>query len=139
MASDRPVYLVVQAAIEDAAAYQGYMDALIKAELFKRFGGRAQAAGRVFETLEGDFADNEITAIVEFPTLAAAREFWTCPEYREIAKLRAPAGRFKIGLWRQLPEPGRRHKPPLDARSSARMAARDSSSAGAGGDASGSG
>ncbi len=105
-ASDKPAIMVVQASISDVGAYyREYMAALVASGLFARFDAKPLATGTVFEALEGDFDDCEIVAVLEFPTAAAARAFWNSPEYREIAKLRAHAGDFKVGIWRKLAPP----------------------------------
>lgn len=101
MSDEKPVIMVVTAAITDAEAYAGYMGALVGSGLFARHGGVPLATGGVFETLEGDYLPGEITALVEFPSRAAAQAFWECPEYREIARLRETAGDFRVGLWRK--------------------------------------
>lgn len=98
----RPVIMVVTAPIEDADAYRGYMAALVGSGLFARFGATPLATGPVSETLEGDYGPGEITALVEFPSSAAAHQFWDSPEYRAIARLREGAGSFRVGLWRKL-------------------------------------
>jgi uncharacterized protein (DUF1330 family) len=96
--------MVVEATIADAEAYARYMNALVASGLFQRFGGIPLATGKVREILEGDYDDTEIVALVEFPSSAKAHEFWDCPEYREITKLRDGAGRFQVGLWRKFRE-----------------------------------
>ena len=93
--------MVVEATITDADAYRSYMEALVASNLFQRFGGIPLATGKVHEILEGDYDAGEIVALVEFPSSAKAHAFWNCPEYRDIAKRRENAGRFKVGLWRK--------------------------------------
>jgi len=100
MTAGKPVVMVVTATITDAEAYGRYMNALVASGLFDSFGATPIATGTVFETLEGNYAD-EITALVEFPSSEAAHAFWDSPEYRAIANLRAGAGAFRVGLWRK--------------------------------------
>ncbi len=99
----KPVIFVVTASITDAEAYKAYLQALVASGLVARFGGTGLATGPVFEPLEGEFAPNDIAAVMEFPSADAAKSFWNSPEYREIAKLRENAGTFHVGLWRKLP------------------------------------
>lgn len=105
MADEKPVIMVVTAAITDADAYKSYMTALVQSGLFTRHGGIPLATGGVFETMEGDYGPGDITALIEFPSSAAAHEFWDSAEYREIAKLRKHAGSFRVGLWRKFRAP----------------------------------
>ncbi|WP_404477803.1 DUF1330 domain-containing protein [Novosphingobium sp. BL-52-GroH] len=105
MGDEKPVIMVVTAAITDSEAYASYMKALVGSGLFARYGGVPLATGAVSDTLEGDYRPGEITALVEFASREAAQAFWDCAEYREIARLRKTAGAFRVGLWRKFKAP----------------------------------
>jgi uncharacterized protein (DUF1330 family) len=100
----KPVIFVVSASIADAEAHQTYLKAVVSSGLFARFGATALATGPVFEPLEGEFSPGDMVAVMEFPSADAAKAFFNCPEYREIAKLRAKAGKYRVGLWRKIPQ-----------------------------------
>ena len=105
MTLEKPVVMVVTAAITDAQAYGRYMTALVASGLFDRFGATPISTGAASETLEGDYAAGEITALIEFPSASAAHGFWESSEYRAIAELRVQAGAFRVGLWRKFRKP----------------------------------
>lgn len=82
-----PAYMIVIASIADRDAFiNGYGKAA--AALVARFGGRYILRAPGAEMLEGGFGDGASVVISEWPDKAAARAFWTSPEYAEVRRLR---------------------------------------------------
>ncbi len=82
-----PAYMIVTAKIADRDAFiAGYGKAA--AELIGKFGGRYVLRGPGAELLEGSFGDGASMVISEWPDKAAAKAFWSSPEYAEAKKLR---------------------------------------------------
>jgi uncharacterized protein (DUF1330 family) len=82
-----PAYMIVTAKIADRDAFiAGYGKAA--AELVAKFGGRYVVRAPGAELLEGSFGDGASMVISEWPDKAAAKAFWTSPEYAEAKKLR---------------------------------------------------
>jgi uncharacterized protein (DUF1330 family) len=82
-----PAYMIVTASIADREAFiNGYGKAA--AALVEQFGGRYVLRGAGAQALEGGFGDGASMVISEWRDAAAARAFWTSPEYAEVKKLR---------------------------------------------------
>ena len=82
-----PAYMIVTASIADREAFiRGYGAAA--AALVERFGGRYLLRAPGAELLEGDFGSGASMVISEWPDKAAAKAFWSSPEYQEVKKLR---------------------------------------------------
>jgi uncharacterized protein (DUF1330 family) len=84
--SPRKGYLLFRSRYEDPQALRPYGRAVI--EVAAKFGGRFIVLADAPEPLEGT-PDTRRVVIMEFPSLAAARAFWTSAEYGEVKKLRA--------------------------------------------------
>jgi uncharacterized protein (DUF1330 family) len=78
-------YVVVDITVKDAAAYDGYKR-LTPASL-EPYGGKFVVRGGATETLEGQWAPTRLV-IVEFPSAAKARAWWSSPEYAAAKALR---------------------------------------------------
>lgn len=93
-----PAYLIVTAVIPDREAFlrSGYPAAA--AELIGRFGGRYLLRAPGAELLEGSFGDGASVVISEWRDKAAARRFWTSPDYAEVKKLRDGLGDCQVLL-----------------------------------------
>lgn len=79
-------YLLFRSRYDDPQALRPYGRAVI--EVAAKFGGRFIVLSDAPEAVEGA-PDTRRVVIMEFPSLAAARAFWTSPEYAEVKKLRA--------------------------------------------------
>ena len=90
-----PAYLIARVNVTDPAKYENYK-ALAPAAIAK-YGGKYLARGGATETMEGD-AESRRLVILEFPDMAAARTFYTSPEYTAAKAERAGAadGQFVI-------------------------------------------
>jgi uncharacterized protein (DUF1330 family) len=58
-------------------------------------GGRFIVRGGALETLEGGWEPQRIV-IIEFPTVAAAKAWWSSPEYAEPKAMRQRAGKTRM-------------------------------------------
>jgi len=88
-----PAYLVVEVRITDperAARYGAVSPATVE-----RYGGRYLARGGTTTVLEGGW-DPKRLVLIEFPSIAKAREWYGSPEYREVRKVREGAGEWRI-------------------------------------------
>jgi len=81
----RKGYLLFRSRYADPEALRPYGRAVVP--LAAKFGGTFIAIADAPEPVEGT-PDTRRVVIIEFPTLAAARAFWTSPEYAEVKKLR---------------------------------------------------
>jgi uncharacterized protein (DUF1330 family) len=78
-------YVIVEIEIVDPIGYEDYKkDA---AATVHRYGGKYIARGGKTEVLEGDWQPKRIV-ILQFPTMARAKEWLNCEEYREPRKKR---------------------------------------------------
>jgi uncharacterized protein (DUF1330 family) len=96
-------YLVVVGKVFDREAMrEGYAKKL--PPLYAKFGGTYLAAGRNIEILEGNL-DAQSYVIAEWPSMEAARAFWTSPEYVELQKARQDGkwGEFTVFLVEGIP------------------------------------
>lgn len=85
-----PAYLIADIEVTDATVYERYRQqapAVIAAH-----GGRYLARGGATEVLEGSWRPAR-TVILEFPSMAALKSFWSSPEYTRLRKLRESATR----------------------------------------------
>ena len=80
-----PAYVVVQITVEDAAVYGRYK-ALAPASI-AHYGGRYIARGGHSEALEGEWDPCRVV-ILEFESVARAKQWLESPEYQEARSLR---------------------------------------------------
>jgi uncharacterized protein (DUF1330 family) len=80
-----PAYLVVQVKVKDPVNYERYKG--MAPASIAQYGGRYLARGGQTEVLEGTWRPSRLV-ILEFPTMARAREWWNSPEYGEAKALR---------------------------------------------------
>jgi uncharacterized protein (DUF1330 family) len=81
-----PAYVIYQADVADEARYENYKAQAGPSVLSA--GGKYLVRGGDGEALEGGLPASR-TVILEFPTRAAALNWYHSPEYTEIRKLRA--------------------------------------------------
>ena len=82
-------YLIANAAVSDAEAYEGYKK--LAAAAIAQFGGRYVVRGGAIEELEGKWTGAPRVVIVEFDSVDQARKFYDSPEYRAAREARAGA------------------------------------------------
>ena len=80
-----PAFVIVQVTVEDAAAYERYK-ALAPASI-AHYGGRYIARGGHSEALEGEWDPCRVV-ILEFESVARAKQWLESPEYKEARSLR---------------------------------------------------
>jgi uncharacterized protein (DUF1330 family) len=96
-------YLVVVGTVTDREAFrENYAKKL--PPLYEKFGGVYLAAGRNIEILEGSL-EAASYVLAEFPSMEAARAFWTSPEYQALQKARQDGkwGSFTVFLIEGIP------------------------------------
>lgn len=80
-----PAYIVVNINITDPGGYEEYKRQA--APTVAQYDGRYIVRGGRVEVLEGDWCPARYV-ILEFPTMARAREWWDSPEYRPLRAVR---------------------------------------------------
>lgn len=93
-----PAYLIVSAVIPDREAFLGSGYPAAAAELIGRYGGRYLLRAPGAELMEGTFGEGASVVISEWPDKAAARRFWTSPDYAEVKALRDGLGDCQVLL-----------------------------------------
>ena len=83
-----PAYVISDVAPRDPALFAQYRT--LAQESIARYGGRYIVRGGAIEPLEGGWTPQAIV-IVEFPSMARAREWYRSPEYAEALKVRGDA------------------------------------------------
>ncbi len=86
-------YLVAEVEVTDVEAYKPYIPKA--AEIVAKHGGQYLARGGKTESLEGAAPASRI-AIVQFPSMAELKKFYTSPEYQEVAPIRQKASKSRF-------------------------------------------
>lgn len=73
-------YLLAEAAVADAGAYESYKQ--LAQSAIAQYGGRYLVRGGASQILEGDWKAPPRLVIVEFESVEQARKFYDSPEYR---------------------------------------------------------
>ena len=85
-----PTYVIVELSVEDADGYELYKP-LAEASIAAH-GGTYKVRGGNVESVEGPPVTDRIV-ILEFPDMAAARSWYTSPEYQAALQIRLAAAR----------------------------------------------
>ncbi len=88
-----PAYVIADVTVTDAATMEEYRKQ-VPATIAK-YGGRYLVRGGPHEALEGEWKPNRLV-ILEFPTMAQARRWYDCEEYKGPKALRMKAGRTNV-------------------------------------------
>ena len=80
-----PAYVIVEIEIVDPVGYEGYKKQA--AATVAQHGGKYIVRGGATEVLEGDWKPKRIV-ILQFDSMARAKEWLNCEEYREPRKMR---------------------------------------------------
>lgn len=85
-----PAYLIADETITDPEAFEDYKRAVLP--LIRKFGGRFLSRGGALEVLEaaGGWTPGRMV-IIEFPTMAALKEWHASPEYGPVRDIRLRA------------------------------------------------
>ena len=86
-------YIIVDSEILDPAKYEEYKK--LTPQAIAKHGGRFLVRGGQSVVLEGDWRPNRVV-VIEFPTLEAARNFYTSVEYTAARRARAGAARMNM-------------------------------------------
>jgi uncharacterized protein (DUF1330 family) len=78
-------YLIVNIEVRDAGAYARYRAEV--SETVRRAGGRYLVRGGDATVLEGEWQPKRLV-VVEFPSVDAARAWWSSPEYATLKDVR---------------------------------------------------
>jgi uncharacterized protein (DUF1330 family) len=78
-------YVVVEITVHDPAGYEEYKK--LAPPAVAKYGGKYIARGGKTETLEGDWAPQRLV-LLEFPTVAHAKQWLESPEYKPGRELR---------------------------------------------------
>ena len=90
-----PAYVIVEIEIIDPVGYEEYKKQA--ADTVHKYGGKYIARGGKTEVLEGDWEPKRIV-ILQFDSMARAKQWLECEEYREPRKLRHKTARTKMIL-----------------------------------------
>lgn len=80
-----PAYVLVDITVKDAETYERYKQ--LAPPTIAAYGGRYLVRGGATEMLEGTWTPTRI-AMLEFPTVERAREWWNSPEYAPAKAMR---------------------------------------------------
>ena len=106
--TQRPVYMLVLADLEDRGPMADYARAMQEHQLYEKNDGYYTAIGKPLEVFEGEWADHQPVVMARFPSLEHARNFWHSPEYQhQVKPLRAGAGSFRVAVFEELEVPPR--------------------------------
>jgi uncharacterized protein (DUF1330 family) len=86
-------YVIVDIDIRDPAGYEKYKQQA--GATVEKYGGKYIVRGGKTEVLEGDWRPNRIV-VLEFASIARAKEWLNCEEYREPRKLRHQTARANM-------------------------------------------
>ena len=89
-------YILFRSVFPDKEAIRPYGRAVYA--LAEQFGGRFIVLADAPEPVEG-MPDTRRLVIMEFPSLDAARAFWTSPQYAEVKKLREGIGQVEAVMF----------------------------------------
>lgn len=88
-----PAYMIIRVAADHPALLKAYQAAT--PPIIEKYHGKFIARGGATVTLEGPTESRRI-AIIEFPELSDARDFYHSPEYAEARKLRESIATFEF-------------------------------------------
>jgi uncharacterized protein (DUF1330 family) len=88
-----PGYVIADVEVLDPVVFEEYRARV--SGTIAAYDGRYLVRGGATETREGDWSPNRLI-VLEFPSLARAREWFDSPEYRPLIALRQRSARTKI-------------------------------------------
>lgn len=86
-------YIIVQVEVTDPAGYEGYKK-MVPPSLLP-YGGKFAVRGGACETLEGEWNPQRVV-VLEFPTVARAKQWWASEEYAAAKALRQRTARTEM-------------------------------------------
>ena len=88
-------YVIAELEVTEPSGFEDYRKAVPAS--IAAYGGRYLARVGALESLEGGWAPKRMV-ILEFPSLAQAKAWYTSPEYRELLRLRQRTAKSKVVL-----------------------------------------
>jgi uncharacterized protein (DUF1330 family) len=88
-----PAYAIAEVEITDPVLFEQYR-AQVPATI-EAYGGRFLVRGGALETREGDWKPSRLV-VLEFESLARAREWYDSPEYRPLIALRQRCAKTRL-------------------------------------------
>jgi uncharacterized protein (DUF1330 family) len=88
-------YILIEIEVTDPAQYARYTAHTPR--VIAQYGGRFAIRRPQMEVLEGE-PDGRAVVLLEFPSVEAARTFWTSPEYTDLKRVREGAAKFTARL-----------------------------------------
>lgn len=88
-----PAYVIAKVTVTDRDRYREY--AKLTPGVIAKFGGRFLARGGEVVTLEGP-EERQRVALIEFPSLERAKEFYSSADYCKVKKLREGAATVSL-------------------------------------------
>ncbi len=88
-----PAYVIGKVTVTDRHRYREY--AKLSPGVIAKFGGRFLARGGEVVTLEGP-EERQRVAVIEFPSLEKAKEFYNSEDYCKLRKLREGAATVSL-------------------------------------------
>ena len=86
-------FIIVQVEVTDPAGYDDYKK-MVPSSL-AAYGGKFAVRGGACETLEGSWQPKRVV-VLEFPTVARAKQWWASDEYRAAKALRQREARTEM-------------------------------------------
>jgi len=86
-------FVIVEIEVHDPETYENYRS--LASASVEAYGGKFLARGGATESLEGDWTPERIV-VLEFPSLARARQWWASPEYSDAKAIRMQAARTRM-------------------------------------------
>ena len=80
-----PAYLIAQINVTNEDSYKEYLAKVTPT--VEKYGGEYIIRAGKFKTVLGNW-DYKRNVVIEFPSLEKAKEFYNCPEYQPIKKIR---------------------------------------------------
>jgi len=96
-----PALLLADIDVKDPEAYAEYRTA--NPGVVKKYRGRYIAVGGDVRVIEGDWSPRR-TIIIEFPDMAAVKNFYDSPEYVELRKIRWKSADSRIVVFETMAE-----------------------------------
>lgn len=90
-----PAYIIVDVKIHDPQQYEDYKK--LTPAAIAAYDGKFIVRGGTTETLEGDWEPGRIV-VLEFPSAARAKEWWSSPEYTPAKLIRQRSAFTKMLL-----------------------------------------
>jgi len=95
-----PAYVIIEIQVHDAAKFEEYKKKAPPS--IAAYGGKYLVRGGAVETLDGTWAPERIV-VLEFPTMARAREWYNCDMYADAIQLRHASATSQFILVEGLP------------------------------------